>query len=515
MEEIENIFDEDDIIEKKDNKKKVEKTKTSKKKNIDIKNNKKVKSDNIKKETNDTKKDISKKNKSKKNTNNKNDKKIIDPIEEVVYVKKKRKLRKKVVIPIFIILIIGLVIGILFIKNYLETKKQEEIKLQQEMVIKEIESHYSQYVMVKKDTILYKLDDNNNYYEYGMIYANTEISLDKAEITHLTEYFYSSDLECYLKYNDLEPINELTTYSDRYKNYIVFNQNLVTNSEFTLYDNDNKVYSFKESMIFPIIIKNDDGKYYVEFNNRLLYILKDDIKEFVNAKNTTKSNAKKITTLCYHRVYDTNEKCNDLYICKKKSTFDKEMKYLKDNNFLTLTMNEMYLYLSKKLQIPKNSVVLTFDDGYLFESAIEVLEKYNLHGTGFLKTKYFDDLSGFESPYFELQSHTHDMHKAGTCKRETSYQQGGGILCLKEDVVMNDLKTSREKLNGAIALAYPFYDYNQRAINLVKKAGFKLAFIGANSVGGRSYPGINLYKVPRMTMWDTTSFATFKGYVNN
>ena len=70
-------------------------------------------------------------------------------------------------------------------------------------------------------------------------------------------------------------------------------------------------------------------------------------------------------------------------------------------------------------------------------------------------------------------------------------------------------------MNGAIALAYPFYDYNNRAIELVKKAGFKLAFIGANNVGGRAWPGINLYKVPRMTIWNTTSFDTFKGYVNN
>lgn len=517
MEKIGNIFDEDDIDEKKLNQKKV--VKKTKKKNNDKDNNKEEKKDSNKKKIS-SKKGNTKIEKKEKELQKKKQvsKKVIDPEKEVVYHRKKRKVKKKAVISLFIILIIGIFISILSIKKYYEIKKNEEIKLNQEMLIKEIGKHYNKYVVVKKDTILYRIDDNNNYYEYGMVYQNVEISLEELEITHLTKYFYSSDLESYIKYEDLKPIDELTVYSDRYKNYIAFNQNIVTNDEFTLYDNNNnnnKIYSFKESMSFPIIIKNDDGKYYVEFNNRLLYILKDDIKEFINVKNTTKNSAKKITTLCYHRVYDTNEKCNDLYICKKKSTFDKEMKYLKDNNFLTLTMNEMYLYLSKKLQIPQKSVVLTFDDGYLFGSAIEVLEKYNLHGTGFLKTKYFDDLSSFASDNFELQSHTHDLHTAGTCAKETAYQQGGGILCLNDNVIMNDLKTSRDKLNGAIALAYPFYDYNNRAINLVQKAGFKLAFIGSNSVYGRSYPGINLYKVPRMTMWDTTSFTTFKEYVNN
>jgi peptidoglycan/xylan/chitin deacetylase (PgdA/CDA1 family) len=319
----------------------------------------------------------------------------------------------------------------------------------------------------------------------------------------------------YIKYSSLEPIDELSKYDKRYKNYIVFNENIVTKNEFTLYDNDKEVYSFKESMRFPIIIKNDNGRYYIEFNNRLLYILKDDIKEIVKSNNTNNKNATKVTTLCYHRIYDTNEKCNDLYICKSKSNFEREMKYLSDNKFLTLTMEEMYLYLTKKIQVPKKSVVLTFDDGYLFTNGIKILEKYNLHGTGFIKTGAFSDYSIFDSPNFEIQSHTDHMHVAGTCPRENANQQGGGILCLAESKVLNDLKNSREKLNGAIALAYPFYDYNTRAVNLVKKAGFKLAFIGAAGTVGRSTPGINPLLVPRITIWNTTSFSTFKSYVNN
>lgn len=447
-------------------------------------------------------------------------KKIIDPVNERVIKIKKYHFRKWVkclMVALGIFLIIGIVVwAITLYLNQIEAEKAIALKQKQEAMMFEISAHYDEYVLVKEDSILYRMDENNNYYEYGIVHANTEVILGEIEITHLTEYFYSSDLDCYIKYENLEPIGDLTEHSNRYKRYIVFNQNLITNDSFSLYDNDNnKVYSFKESMSFPIIIKNDNSKYYVEFNNRLLYVLKDDIKEFINTNNTNSKNASKVTTLCYHRIYNPNEHCKDLYICKSRRNFEKEMKYLKDNNYLTLTMEEMYLYLTKKLQIPKKSVVLTFDDGYLFKNAIEVLEEYNLNGTGFLKTAYFNDLSIYESPNFELQSHTHDMHKAGTCPRENSVQQGGGILCLPESTVLNDLKTSRDKLNGAIALAYPFYDYNVRAVKLVEKAGFKLAFIGANSVGGRSYPGINTYKVPRMTIWDTTSFEKFKSYVIN
>jgi len=452
-------------------------------------------------------------------SNNKDDskkKKIIVPEEEILIEEthKKKHLKIRLWVKVVLVLVILLVITILGY-NYFKMVKEEKIIKERLAITEKIKKHYNEFVKLTEDTIIYRIDDSGNYYEYGTIYKNTEVLLEEIEINYLTEYFYSKDLDGYLKYSDVKPIDELTVYDNRYQKYIPFNQNIVTNDEFTLYDEEEKIYSFKESKTFPIIIKDYDNKYYVEFNNRLLYILKDDIKEIVNANNNSLKNASKVTTLCYHRVYDTNEKCNDLYICKKKSNFDKEMKYLKDNNFLTLTMEEMYLYLSKKIQVPKNSVVITLDDGYLLKSAIDVLEKYQINATAFIKTGSFTDFTQFASDYLELQSHTDKMHVSGTCPRELSYQQGGGILCLSETHILNDLKTSRDKLNGAIALAYPFYDYNQRAINLVKQSGFKLAFIGASTTNGRSYPGINLYKVPRMTIWDTTTFSAFKGYVTN
>jgi len=453
------------------------------------------------------------------NINNNNIVKIDKKNEDKLGKKRKFKNGYKIVSIILLLLTITvlIIIGVGIFKRYQQKLADERISKERSELVATIKSHYNNYVVVAKDTKLYRIDENNNYYEYGVVYKDTELILGEIDIDYQTEYFYSVDLDCYVKYNDLKIINELSKRDERYKNYIVFNQNIVTNDNFSLYDSGNnmKVYTFRNNMSFPIIIKNDEDKYYVEFNNRLLYVLKDDVKEIINVNNTKLLNASKVTTLCYHRIYDSTHKCNDLYICKSKNNFEREMKYLSDNNFFTLTMNEMYLYLTNKIQIPQKSVVLTFDDGTLFELGIEILEKYNLHGTGFIKTGTFSDYSVYESPNFELQSHTDKMHVAGTCRIEKANQQGGGILCLPESTVLNDLKASREKLNGSIALAYPFYDYNDRAIELVKKSGFKLAFIGADNVMGRSYPGINLYKVPRMTIWDTTTFESFKRYVDN
>jgi hypothetical protein len=68
----------------------------------------------------------------------------------------------------------------------------------------------------------------------------------------------------------------------------------------------------------------------------------------------------------------------------------------------------------------------------------------------------------------------------------------------------------------AWALAYPFYDYNERAIKILKDVGFKMGFVGRASTNGKAYPNkTDLYKIPRMTVWEQSvmSFNEFKSYL--
>lgn len=433
---------------------------------------------------------------------------INEVFHEEDFVPKKKKKYKKVIIISLIIIVIISIIGIVGYNHHQQVLYERKMQEEQELV-QEIASHYNKFVRVNKDTILYSLNDNN-YQETGTIYKDVLVNLDEVEITKDTKYFYSSELEKYLKYQDVSPIDSIIK-NDRYKKYVPFNKNIITKESFTLYNKEgDKYYTFNSSMTFPMLIDNYENKYFVSYNNELMYLLKDDIESFEDSNNTNVKNMKNITTFCYHRVYNQEEKCTDPYICKKQSKFDQEMKYLKDNNYLTLTMEEMYLYLTGKLRIEKG-VLLTFDDGYLMTSAIQVLEKYDLNASLFVITGRFKDFSSFTSPNLELHSHTNNMHNSGEC---AGYgKQGGGILCLNKTKVLDDLKITRERLNNPIAFAYPFYDYSDRAISLLKESGFKMAFIGAHGVKGKAKPGVNLYKIPRMTIWDTTSFTTWKNYL--
>ena len=148
------------------------------------------------------------------------------------------------------------------------------------------------------------------------------------------------------------------------------------------------------------------------------------------------------------------------------------------------------------------------------KSMIDVMEKYDLLGTVFVITAYFKDFSEFESPNILVQSHTDNMHRNYKCPGGS---QGGAILCASEADIKKDLETSIEKLgNKPIALAFPFYDYNDKAIKVLKEVGFKMSFIGRAGVMGRATPNkTDVYKIPRMTVWEQSimPFSKWKSYL--
>ena len=116
----------------------------------------------------------------------------------------------------------------------------------------------------------------------------------------------------------------------------------------------------------------------------------------------------------------------------------------------------------------------------------------------------------YRSPYLEIHSHTWDMHTIGQCPSNIGR---GGILCLDEDKILEDLRKSRESLNNTTYFCYPFYDYNDRAIRLLKESGFTMAFAG-ESGDSKVRVGQDKYTIPRFVVVNYTSMNSFINYVN-
>lgn len=414
-----------------------------------------------------------------------------------------------IIVPI-IIIIIGVIVGITTINK---KNKEEKERLEKEALLKTITSNYNEYVITTKETKLYgKLEDE--YIESGKIGKDVELILEKEEdLTIDTKYFSIQNIpNAYVYYEDVKPIDKVNT-SQNYKYYIPFNKIVETKKGVSLYDYEGNLVYYLDGYFGAPILVMDDDRYGIEYGDRLLYINKMDVSNVTDKINTDETGKNKIRTLTYHFIYDQETTTCDQSICQSFEQFESHLKYLNENNYFTLTMEDLDLYMDGKINIPEKSIVMTIDDGTIFDlGAIDLLEKYKVNATLFVITGIDDDFSYLDSNYLHLESHTENMHNQYECAGYGS--QGGGILCLPEDHVLNDLKTSQDKLGGSKYFAYPFFDFNDRAISLLKKAGFNMAFIGQYDTDGYSYPkSTDKFKLRRKTIFNTTSMSEFISYL--
>ena len=405
---------------------------------------------------------------------------------------------KKKNILIIIVLLLILVFGYLIVSIISDNNKRNKELQDYQNKLNDIRMSYNNYINIKSANI-YVLE-GNNYIRKGII-NNIDTTLEDIDITNYKEeYFKLKNIDYYINYKDITKIDNIEI-NDRYKNYIVYNENVVISSNTNIYLDEDSYYQIDSELSLPIIIKDND-KYYVEYDNRLVYVKKEDTSNIIESSNTDEEVSKGFAVLNYH--YTINKDANEHLqcvqeICLTDTLFDAHMKYLSDNNYFSLTLEEIEMFIDNKIRLPKNSVGITIDDGWYVGRSITILEKYNLHGILFLIGS-LAPTSDYQSANLEIASHTWDLHK----------KWGDFINASKEDAI-NDLKKSRESLNNTTYFCYPFYQYNDEVISYLKEVGFTMAFSGINR---KVKVGENKYIVPRYGIVNTMTVDDIARIVN-
>ena len=368
----------------------------------------------------------------------------------------------------------------------LNVSRNRESLIKDENVLIKIKSNYSSVVRTTKDTKLY-INDNGEYIDAGSINKDNILELETIDNISLdNKYFKLLDSDYYVSYKDVEPSDE--SINKRYLNYIEFSIEVTTKESAIYYDeNFNQIFTLKDPITTKVVVNLDDY-YGISLLSRLVYVKKEDVSNTVEV-DSSEDMAVSVPAILYHFIYlDGDSSCNDI-ICHSEEQIDSHFKFLSDNDVFTLNTSEVLSFIKGEINLPKKSILITIDDGARAENFIPFLEKYQLNATLFLVSSWYP-VSKFQSPYLEIASHTHNMHTTGVCPTG----QGGGINCLPSDEILNDLKLSRETLNNTKAFCFPFYEYSNYSINLVKEAGFEMAFIGGST---KIKKGINPYKIPR------------------
>jgi len=382
-------------------------------------------------------------------------------------------------------------------KARLEEKNKETIEL--------ISTNYSSTVQTSNDTIIYSLV-NGEYIKAGSIKKGVSLNLGEVDIDENTYFFPITNFQntYYVAYPDvMVSNNNIETTKKRYENYIPFDKNVVTKVT-KLYKDNELIYDLPESMSLPIYIIEAD-KYYVEYNNDLYYILKDDnINSVIDKKNSDEEKAKEVGTILYHFVYDpSTQKCNEI-ICQTISQVQSHIDYLKSKNYFTLTMKEFEMFIDGKINVPKNSILITLDDGMYADNAKKLFTDNKMNISFFIVSSWFEPMS-FVTDYVEVHSHTNNLHKTGVCPNTP---QGGPLTCMDKAKLLEDLKISRERTNMTTVISYPFYEYNNYAISVLKEAGFTMGFAGNNAGGSlKAHVGYDKFRIPRITILNDTSVA--------
>lgn len=227
--------------------------------------------------------------------------------------------------------------------------------------------------------------------------------------------------------------------------------------------------------------------------------------------------------LMYHMItnHKQNAKFNGLRV--DPIEFEKQIKYLKDNNWTFFTMSEL---IKLKDSLPKKSIAITFDDGYEdnFTNAFPIIKKYDAKATIYLVVDRHDrewsskrkkkNNSGelrnepklsdeqvyelIDSGVIEIGSHTMTHNNLPSLNAED-----------KNDEIFNSKLTIEEKFKiKCNSFCYPFGLYDKNDIILVKGSLYTNATTTKKGIDNISND--NLYELKRITISGKDNMMAFK-----
>lgn len=258
----------------------------------------------------------------------------------------------------------------------------------------------------------------------------------------------------------------------------------------------------------PISINNNITKNTSKhsLDNNIEKLSNTDINRFENEKLTSENIG--VPVLYYHSVNENAD--NEVTITPEM--LKEQLNYINDNDYVTITIKELYDYLKNNQPIPEKSIVITFDDGYMnnYTEAFPILKEMNMKATIFcvgnsLDGSYYlskDAIKEMSDYGIDIESHTvNHLH----------------LDTLSYNDQVSELKRSKEILENitgkeVLSIAYPFGDYNDDTLRAVKDAGYKLAFTTNLGLSDRND---NIFELDRIYISSYYDMNTFKNLLEN
>lgn len=213
----------------------------------------------------------------------------------------------------------------------------------------------------------------------------------------------------------------------------------------------------------------------------------------------------RIPVLTYHCIDNNIFAVKDMFVSVEN--FEKQMRFLKDKGYNTITFEELGRIGCIKRKRP---IMITFDDGYKnnYTNAYPILKKYNLRATifvitGMLGRKNYlnaDELHKM-ADVMDIESHTvHHKYLTRLTDDEVEYE------------VRNSQAYLEKLLNKNItAIAYPYGSYDEKVISVTKRY-YKYGL--ATGYGRLHGMRESHYEIKRIGISNKTDIRSFKRLIS-
>ena len=230
---------------------------------------------------------------------------------------------------------------------------------------------------------------------------------------------------------------------------------------------------------------------------------------FAQISNIKKTTTLKVPILTYHYVEDVTDERDTLRqsMATRPFFFEEQLKYLKNNDYVAVSLSELRQALEGKIRLPEKSVILTFDDGYkdFYTDALPLLKKYQMKAINYIIVNHLGR-SGNLSEQMVVEMLQSGLMEIGCHTLNHEY-----LPRLKLEAAKKEIEECKSQLEARFGVkvnhfAYPGGYYNQTVVNLVREAGFETA---VGTVPGVLHNFDNIYTLKRLRVGnlDAVSFG--------
>lgn len=228
----------------------------------------------------------------------------------------------------------------------------------------------------------------------------------------------------------------------------------------------------------------------------------------------------RIPVLMYHRVGDAHNDWEHKY-CVSPQRFAEHMHALARAGWQAVSICDFFAWLDGSVELPEQSFLLTFDDGFLgvHDHAAPVLTSLGWTATVFLVSQLIgkrdawcetQNPSGMTYPLMNAQ-HIGELKKLGFSFH--SHTRSHADLPTLDDATLReqlaDARDDLQTLLGATVdyLAYPYGHYDERVLYATQAAGYRAAFSVQPGFNRRD---VDRFRLRRLDVFGTDSAAELR-----